>query len=284
MFRLYAAEAIYDIKRESFPDGTLHMSVPAGDIRSIEWFYEDDAELFMLICIKRHLDASPYQRSKVRLALPYIPHARMDRVKEENDVFTLKYFAEIINSLNFHTVDVVDAHSNVSLALIDRVNPIDVAPYIMSAINHCVYDITGGVGHNDRMRAYDNFMLFFPDEGAMKRYSEHSPVEFAFGMKKRDWKTGKILGLNVINGDKVRDKNILIVDDICSRGGTFYHSAKALKELGAKNIYLYVSHAENTMVEGEMYNTPGLVERIYTLETIFNKENDTLNKVEVLLL
>ena len=35
---------------------------------------------------------------------------------------------------------------------------------------------------------------------------------------------------------------VLIVDDLCSRGGTFYHSAKKLKELGAKEIYLYISH------------------------------------------
>lgn len=282
MFRLYAAEAIYDIKRESFPDGTLHMSVPAGDIRSIEWFYEDDAELFMLICIKQHLDASPYQRSKVRLALPYIPHARMDRVKEPEDVFTLKYFCEIINSLNFSYVEVFDAHSNVSLALLDRVVPIDYGEFFRVALRHLVYQVSGEVSHEARMKVYDDLVLFYPDEGAMKRYSEHSQFPYAFGIKNRNWKTGKIESLQIFNRGLVNNKDILIVDDICSKGGTFYHSAKALQEAGARKIYLCVSHAENTMVDGAMYNTPGLIEHIFTADTIFDKKNDTRNKVTVI--
>lgn len=58
--------------------------------------------------------------------MPYIPHARMDRVQELEDVFTLKYFCQVINSLHFDKVIVRDAHSNVSLALLDRV--IDLSP------------------------------------------------------------------------------------------------------------------------------------------------------------
>lgn len=44
-----------------------------------------------------------------------------------------------------------------------------------------------------------------------------------------------------MNEEIVKERNVLIVDDICSRGGTFYHAANALKEAGAKNIYLYVT-------------------------------------------
>mgnify|MGYP003292218095 CR=1 FL=1 len=250
---------VYDVKQGSFPDGTLHLSLPYDKIKYVKWKYESDAELFTLICIRKH-----YYNSNMDLVLPYIPHARMDRVKVDEDVFTLKYFAEVINSLHFSIVWVRDAHSNVSLALLDRVEDTGVEPYIHKAT-----------------LASNAEVLFFPDEGAMKRYSDKSPLPYAFGMKKRDWTTGKILGLDIMNAELVKGKNILIIDDICSRGGTFLHAAKALKAAGANRIFLYVTHAEKTMVEGEMYNNLDLVERIYTTDSIFNIEWDDRNKVTI---
>jgi phosphoribosylpyrophosphate synthetase len=72
---------------------------------------------------------------------------------------------------------------------------------------------------------------------------------------------------NLINADNIVGKNVLIVDDICSRGGTFYHSAKALKEAGAANISLYITHCENTILEGEIF-TSGLIQRVYTTDSL----------------
>jgi ribose-phosphate pyrophosphokinase len=111
--------------------------------------------------------------------------------------------------------------------------------------------------------------MFYPDEGAMKRYSSESELPYAFGMKKRDWKTGKIEGLDIINIDNIVGKDVLIVDDICSRGGTFYHSAKALKAAGAKSVSLYVTHCEETITLGEMAASDGLVDHVYTTRSIF---------------
>ena len=250
------------IEQNKFPDNTLLMKFdPNGDEFDsrgnllVKWYYENDAELFSLICVKRHLDRI-YSHGDVVLYMPYIPHARMDRVKSDEDVFTLKYFCEVINSLNFKIIYVRDAHSNVSLALLNNVFDEGVNYYIKNAITLSKVDA-----------------LFFPDEGAMKRYSGYFDKPYAFGMKKRDWQTGKILGLDIANSENIADKNILIVDDICSRGGTFYHSAKALKEAGAKDIYLYITHAENTMVDGEMYNSD-LIKHIYTTNSIFDKNKD----------
>lgn len=250
-----------EIKQGQFPDGTLLMkfnsTMDKPDFNNnmlIEWYYENDAELFSLICVKRHMDRI-YPNNDVILYMPYIPHARMDRVKSNEDVFTLKYFCEIINSLCFKTVYVRDAHSNVSLALLNNVVDEGVENYIYKAIIASKADA-----------------LFFPDEGAMKRYSDKSEKPYAFGMKKRDWETGKILGLDIINAENIKDKNVLIVDDICSRGGTFYHSAKALKAAGAKSVSLYVTHCEKTIVLGEMASTGGLVDHVYTTKSIFPEE------------
>ena len=240
-----------------FPDHSLLIKLDPekmfdnrGAIK-IEWLYEGDSELFTLICVKRHIDRH-FSTREVVLDMPYIPHARMDRVKSDEDVFTLKYFAEVINSLNFKIVWVRDAHSNVSLALIDNVVDTGVKSYIHKAV-----ELSGANA------------MFYPDEGAMKRYSDNSELPYAFGMKKRDWQTGKILGLDIINPENIVGKDVLIVDDICSRGGTFYHSAKALKAAGAKSVSLYVTHLEETVTLGEMAASDGLVDHIYTTESIF---------------
>ena len=247
-----------EIHPDRFPDKTLLLKIEQDIINEcagtddivIDWLYENDAELFTLICVKRYIDEAFYEVS-IHLNLPYIPHARMDRVKNEEDVFTLKYFCEVINSLNFATVWVRDAHSNVSLALLNNVKEEPVKPFITAAIGQSDADV-----------------LFFPDEGAMKRYSGSFQMPYAFGMKKRDWATGQILGLDIINADVVKGKNVLIVDDICSYGGTFYHSAKALKEAGAKSVSLYVTHCEKSITSGSLANSDGLVDHVYTTKSI----------------
>lgn len=250
------------IKSDHFPDGTTLMKHKVDiDVykngAKIEWFFENNEELIMLIYITKHLREIGVK--DVYLDLPYIPNARQDRVKSVEDVFTLKHFADIINYLNFNHVQVMDAHSYVSLALIDRVIPCAPDFYIESAINLC-----------------DPDMLFYPDEGSMKRYSNMSQMEYAFGIKKRDWATGKIEGLDVAGCiDKIEGSRILIVDDICSRGGTFYHSAKKLKELGAKEIYLYITHCENTILDGDLLIS-GLIEKVYTTNSIFTKEHEMI--------
>jgi ribose-phosphate pyrophosphokinase len=248
-----------EVQQNNFPDKTLLLKISDAILQNcdntvyinIHWLYENDAELFTLICVKRYLDENFYHKA-VHLIMPYIPHARMDRVKAKEDVFTLKYFAEIINSLNFKKVFVRDAHSNVSLALINNVYDWGVRDYIEMAVEKSGAEV-----------------LFFPDEGAMKRYSEQSPMPYAFGMKKRDWKTGKILGLDIINTENIVGKDVLIVDDICSRGGTFYHYAKALKAAGAKSVSLYITHCESTIITGDLAASDGLVDHVYTTNSIF---------------
>ena len=86
----------------------------------IEWHFENNEELVTLVFLTKHLRSYDNTR-KINLSLPYIPNARQDRVKTSEDVFTLKYFAGVINSLGFKTVTVLDPHSSVSEALIDNI-------------------------------------------------------------------------------------------------------------------------------------------------------------------
>lgn len=264
MFYINSHAKKFQITEQSFPDGTLHLSLPDCDPASVVWHYESDVELFTLMCIVDHYGHIPC------LYMPYLPHARMDRVKNTTDVFTLKTFAKAINAMGFDRVRMLDVHSNVGMALIDHAEamPLTLASFHEWAIDEVTERCDGAEP-----------LLFFPDEGAMKRYTDSIGMQYAFGMKRRDWNTGAILGLDIINKELVRGRDILIIDDICSRGGTFYHSAKALKEAGAKSVFLAITHAEKTMLEGEMYNEPGLIEHIFTTDSIYRYESD--DKVSV---
>ena len=246
-----------EIDMRHFPDGTMLIKYLADlEYATITWLYDSDEECMGVYFLAKHLRTHGVKR--IDLFMPYIPNARMDRVKNPDEVFTLKYFAEFINDLKLDSVEVLDPHSNVSTALIDNISIIEPTDIILNLL--------------ETVNSDGNAILFFPDEGAMKRYSHIASkcdIPFVFGMKNRDWRSGEILGLEVLGEtDAVPGKNILIIDDICSRGGTFLHSAKALKAMGAADIDLYVSHLENSVWEGDMIRS-GLVRNIYTTNSIY---------------
>lgn len=249
-----------------FPDGTLLMKEKAPTGKAvIQWLFENNEEVVALHFFIQHLREKGIK--KIELQMPYIPNARQDRVKGEEDIFTLKYFARLINAMELSKVTVLDPHSYVSEALIDRIEVQSPKKYVEKVIEEL------------EKESGEQVLLFFPDEGACKRYASMFTRPYIFGMKQREWTTGKIKGLEIMGEpDKIKNRNILIVDDICSRGGTFLHSAKALKKLGAKQIYLYVSHCENTILKGELLEG-NLVEKVYTTNSIFTKEH---KKVEVM--
>lgn len=250
---------------QRFPDGTYAFHViphPGPAPCQIVWRYEGDHELFALYLLVNHLREQGAQC--LRLVMPYVPNARMDRVKAANEVFTLKHFAQFINDLRFDAVVILDPHSNVAPALLNNVIVKTPEYYVEQALDHI---------KTRKLRIY------YPDEGAMKRYIDMrfhgSALRYTFGIKQRDWLTGKILSTEVAHPEVVKDCDVLIIDDICSRGGTFYHSAKALKAAGAKDIYLFVTHCENTILQGEMINDDD-VKHIFCTDSIFTGEHDKI--------
>lgn len=266
----------------SFPDGTISMKCHPVQSARIVWNYENEREFIALIYLVKHLRSRSY--SEIVLYMPYIPNARMDRVKNRDEIFTLKYFAEILNSLNLDAVVVRDPHSTVSEALINNLRIESPDKYIESAITRIPiksYYIDDPMDFISHLKRTYSGMLFFPDEGAMKRYADMFEIPYTFGVKRRNWRTGKIEGLDVIGDtNSIKGKDILIVDDICSKGGTFLRSAKKLKELGANKIYLYVTHCENTILEGELL-TSGLIEKVYTTDSIFTKNHEKIEVIKI---
>jgi ribose-phosphate pyrophosphokinase len=255
------------VKVGHFPDGTQCIEFPTSTCpnpKEISWYYDSDEELFTLASTVNWIRRIKGRNGSIKLNLPYVPNARMDRIKNPGENFSLKVFADFINSLNFNEVKVFNVHSNVSEAVINNIKVIDPS-----------FDISNVI------KKYQPDVIFFPDEGACKRYSDLDIIKnfpITFGIKKRDWKTGKILGLDVITDTDLTGKKVLIVDDICSAGGTFKFSAMKLKELGASDVVLYVSHCEDNIQNGDLLKTD-LISKIYTTDSILHIEDP---KIEVI--
>lgn len=267
-----------EVKVDHFPDGTQKIEIDSFNIYAsnnmIVWKYEKDEELVSLIYLTQHIKTH-HPLCNISLMMRYAPNARMDRVKTPDEVFTLKYFCNVINWLKFGHVYIHDPHSNVVSALLDRVVVVDPSDYIYKAIREIQKDDT-------------ELVLYFPDNGSMKRYADMFPhYKYIYGQKVRDWETGKILGLDVVtNGLNLNGKTILMIDDLCSYGGTFSYGAKKLKELGVSNIYAYATHTENSVLDKERGTLiklleDGTVEKLFTTDSLYSGKHDKIKVVDV---
>jgi len=218
----------------------------------IEMKYTTDIDISILLMAKRYLD-DQFNNPEVTLIMKYVPYSRMDR-SIKGYMFSLKYFCKMINDLNFHKVMVLDVHSNVTSALLDRCVEIDVDQYLDKVFEEVNIDY-----------------VFYPDAGAMKRYRETLKArrQDFHGNKKRNLRSGKIISYELIDCPDIQGKNILIIDDLCAYGGTFQLASEKLKEKGANNIYLYVSHCEDSIYNGKLIKS-GLVSKVFTTDSILN--------------
>ena len=242
-----------------FADGSCHVDIDCSSLEPhapIVWLYENDAELVHLWFLTQHCrDHEGYRRD---LSIPFLCNSRMDRTKLPTDVFTLKYFSQMINALHFDRVETFDAHSDVAAALINHI-------HVISPIN-LIKEI---------LEKLDDVIVCLPDEGSMLRYRGELLVPTIYGIKERNWQTQRVEQLVLCGAtEEVKGKDILIIDDICGKGSTIYHMAKQLKELGANNIYVYVSHCENTVLNGNiqgrsLLDLPNLITKLYTTNSIF---------------
>lgn len=260
------------IGNELFPNGetifkTKRMN-PLEDIGNyfvFELKYESDADIAKLIIVKNYITENFIDADCI-LHMNYIPYSRMDR-KIEGFIFSLKYFCKIINELNFAEVVVLDPHSYVSTALLDRVKEFSIIPLVNLVLQYETIDY-----------------IFYPDNGAYKRYGEvlkfDTQKRTFYGSKKRDLQTGKITGYNLVDAPDLIGKNILIVDDLCAKGFTFMKAGEALKLAGAKRVVLYVTHCEETIYRGELLTT-NVIDHIYTTNSILQNFNEKITKMEI---
>lgn len=258
------------ITRETFSDGTLKINEPniiSNEDLAITWCYDDDNELFLLWSVVQFL-REEHPRLKYYLIMPYIPNARQDR-RVSGRLFTLRYFAQLINAMNFERVCVLDPHSDVSMALFDRVTECEDS---FKALINCVPNV------GDKFE--NKCIIVYPDNGAAKKYSRElygipKNLPVVVGNKHRD-ANGRIDKYEMpnINGAKTA----IIIDDICSYGGTLVAAAKALREAGVQNIYACISHCENNIVKGEVFN---YIDHVVTTDSICTVSNPKLSVLKL---
>lgn len=183
--------------------------------------FEDNSDLFDLIMMKKWFDDIADREVHCNLVIEFCPYGQSDR-KMNEAIFSFKYFAQIINSLNFNRVVIYDPHSLVMEGALIRCD----ASYPMTGVNLNNYDL-----------------IFYPDNGAAKKYSEIYNKPYRFGNKKRNLDTGEIICYEIIaDKEDIINKKILIRDDLCMGGRTFKEATKALYDMGAKQVDLYITH------------------------------------------
>lgn len=238
-----------------FPNGETNLNFNQLDIyprSEITLKFESDQDLFNLYILKAHIDqVAPMAMPS--LTILYMPYSRMDRPNQYY-TFNLKFVCAFINDMLFYQVKVYEPHSDVTTALLDR----------------CMTESPA----SDLFRAFrpltdrgEDLVVMFPDAGAEKRYGSTFCYPTVVGHKSRDFGDGKITSMTVSGAD-VKGKTVVIIDDLCSKGGTFVAAAKALKEQGALVVFLVVTHCENTVFDGVIFDH---IEKVFTTNSILDE-------------
>ncbi len=237
-----------------------------SEIDRITFKFENNSDIIDLFFITKTLKD---MNRKIELLITYIPYSRMDRT-EGQTVFTLKYFTSLINSLGYNNIIVCEPHSDVSLALLD--GEVEVVNSTAAITNELIQEFNFSPGKD---------YILYPDAGAAKRYSKQIKYPSVLvANKDRDFATGRINNMTIHSNDLIPYKpfRVIIVDDLCSYGGTFMLAAKKLREMGATEVYLAVTHTEDSIYNGEILKTD-LIDKVYTTNSVLN--NYESNKIYI---
>ena len=254
-----------EIEFSSFPNGEILVNTDVlnnideniENIR-VDFKWQENEDLLNLYFAIKHLRYINKDKYKpIDLYVYYMPYSRMDR-SQNRSCFTLFHVSSLINSmlLPLDKVYIVEPHSDISLKLVTNSTRINAITPLMKKI----------------ILEQDIDIICYPDKGAQVRFQDDSVnLPIIYCEKVRDFETGNIQGLKLITGANIKDKNILILDDLCSAGGTFYYTALELKKAGAKNIFLGICHMEQNIINGKLFKEETLIKHIYCFDTMINK-------------
>jgi len=206
----------------------------------VKWEFDQESEFLQLAQLKRLLDL---HKIYTTLRMTYLPYGRQDKPISNTSTFALTVFAELLNILKFDEVVIHDPHSSIALELIKNSRAI----YPVEDVER-VISLTG------------SDLLCYPDKGAVSKYTKIYDRPHIYGEKVRDQATGNILSYQVVGDPK--DKNVLIVDDLCDGGMTFKLLARDLLAAGAKEVNLFVTHGIFSKGLGPLFGSG--IKRVFT--------------------
>ena len=220
-----------NIKR--FSDGEIYVEINEN-IRGNSIFVvqstsnsANDNLMELLICI----DALRRSSAKnITAVIPYFGYARQDRKVVPRTAISAKLVSNLITNAGANRILTLDLHAGQIQGFFDI--PVD-----------NLFSTPIFVRHIKKNIKTDNIVCVAPDVGGVERaraLSRRINVSIAIIDKRRP-SHGKSEVMNIVGS--VKNKICVIVDDIIDSGGTIVNAAKALKEKGAKEVYVYVTHA-----------------------------------------
>lgn len=265
MIQLITDGQLVDVEFHSFSGGERNVKIKGLQESVSDYDYESylvvanltsPEDVMDLLLLKDAIDRHPnssLNNCRNALVIPYFPYARQDRPMVIGEALGAKVMAKIINDLEFQRVVISDVHSSVTSALLDRPFEISQAKIVEQYFKQAKIDL-------------GEYVLCSPDAGALKKIYELAEniggADIVVGQKHRDTRTGKITGTS-FSGLDVNGRKVLMVDDICDGGATFTHLGKALKDAGASQVDLFVTHGIFSKGIDEVFD--GIVDNVYTL-------------------
>jgi ribose-phosphate pyrophosphokinase len=218
-------------KIERFPDGEKAIRIE-DDVRGRDCFVVQstcnpvDEHLMELLIFLDCLRRASARR--ITAVIPYFGYARQDRKAEGRVPITAKLVANIIVAAGADRVLAIDLHAQQLQGFFDI--PVD----------HLTGELV--LSRYFRDKRIGKLAVVSPDVGNMRiasRYARHLGGELAIVHKKRI--SGSDVEAQEIIGD-VKGKNILMCDDIIATAGTVCNAARLVKQRGAENVYIGVTH------------------------------------------
>ena len=186
----------------------------------------NDNLMELLLCI----DALKRSSAKnITAVIPYFGYARQDRKVVPRTSISAKLVSNLITKAGADRVVTVDLHAGQIQGFFDI--PVD-----------NLFSTPIFARHAKKRIKSKKIICVAPDVGGTERaraLGKLLNVGLAIVDKRRP-KPGQSQVMNVI-GD-VRNQTCIIVDDIIDSGGTIVNAAKALKQRGAKEVYVYITH------------------------------------------
>jgi ribose-phosphate pyrophosphokinase len=216
---------------ETFPDGEIGVqileSVRGRDIFLMQSIARNPNFYLMELLIL--IDA--FKRASARsinVIIPYYGYARQDRRGNLREPITAKLVADLLQKAGATRIVTMDLHTEQIQGFFDiPVDNLYARPVLVKAIEKL---------------HLDNLIVVTPDIGSIKlarTYAEALKVDLAIVDKRRA--SAKEVEVTALIGN-VKGKNVLLVDDIFSTGGTLKTASQACKRAGAENIYAVVTH------------------------------------------
>lgn len=228
----YLSTKLSDATVSNFSDGETQVKIEC-DVRGSDVFLiqptstpvnQNLIELLIMIDALKRASAD-----RITAVIPYFGYARQDRKDQPRVPITAKLVADLISVAGASRVLTMDLHAG------------QLQGFFNIPLDH-LFAINVFADYFDRKKIKDAVVVS-PDVGGIKMaraYAKKLKADLAICDKRRiDDKTSEVMN---ILGD-IKDKNVILVDDICSTAGSIQEAAIALKSNGAKKIYAAISHA-----------------------------------------